>query len=66
MLTDEQIALKEERATFWRDMRVHFLQEHVNINEQLAGAGSLRKPLKAVVPVAARVIFTETELNKTD
>ena len=64
--SDDEIAERKKRKTFWDDMRGHYLQVQADKNGELKDKGQAAKKLRDLIPVAARQIFTTEELNNFD
>ena len=64
--SEDEIAARKKRKTFWDDMRGHYLQVQADKNGELNDKGQAAKKLRDLIPVAARQIFTTEELNNFD
>ena len=64
--THDQIAARVARDEFWQAMRSYYFQFQADKNDRLDEQGQPRKKLKDLIPVVARQIFRQDELNNLD
>jgi hypothetical protein len=64
--TKEQIAARVHRDEFWQAMRAYYFQFQADRNQSLHDKELPRIKLKDLIPVVARQIFSQDELNNLD
>ena len=53
-------------CNFWNEMRNHYFQQLADTNRDREERDQPRKKLRDLIPVAARQIFYDCELNNVD